>query len=98
MINPDKIIDQAQGYRLADDSDALPLTGPGRWAHLDNGIVLYANDANVVFVQAEESSVALSLMSLAVSKAYEARETASQAFDRLRGELRVITGNLSALA
>lgn len=96
MSLEDKYADQAQGYKAVDDFDALPLSGPGRWAEIPGG-TLYTNDANVLFLRGD-GSVTASAVFQRLDQAYKAGATAAEAFDSLKGEAAVVTGDLSELA
>jgi hypothetical protein len=85
-VNIDKNVDQAQAIRAVDDYDALPLTGPLRWAHIHGGMTLYTNDDNVLFARGDLSTIDASNLFQAMNKLREAGKTASEAFDILRLE------------
>ncbi|AOT24925.1 hypothetical protein PBI_KALPINE_3 [Mycobacterium phage Kalpine] len=94
----DKIVDQAQAIVPADDYDALPLAGPGRWAHVPGGLTLYTNDDTVLFAKGDMSTIESSYLFQAMEKLRLAGKTASQAFDILRLEADAVSGDLSVLA
>lgn len=93
----DKNVDQAQGIVPIDDYEALPLSGPGRWAHPHPGMTLYTNDANVLFLQDDTDSVQASIIFQAMRKLFESGKSATEAFDILRLDAPVTTGDLSEL-
>ena len=96
----DKIEDQANAFEALDDFEALPRSGPGRWAQPYEGVTLYTNDANVLFPLSDgtpEADGTRSLLFQALDKAFQAGETATHAFDRLRNGAPVTTGDLSEL-
>ncbi|ASR86456.1 hypothetical protein SEA_CHANGELING_3 [Mycobacterium phage Changeling] len=97
-MNIDKNVDQAQAIVAADDYDALPLTGPGRWAHVPGGLTLYTNDQNVLFARGDMSSFEASVLFQAMDKLHAAGKTATEAFDILRLESDAVAGDLSELA
>ncbi|QGH78699.1 hypothetical protein SEA_MIKO_4 [Mycobacterium phage Miko] len=94
----DKAVDQAQAIRPVEDYDALPLTGPGRWARIHGGMTLYTNDDNVLFAQGDLSTLEASTLFQAMDKLHAAGKTASEAFDILRLEADAVSGDLSELA
>lgn len=96
----DKILDQARGIQALADFEALPRSGPGRWAVPYQGVTLYTNDANILFPLSDDSPEAdgaRSLLIHALDKAFKAGETATEAFERLRNDATVTTGDLSEL-
>ncbi|WP_237726978.1 hypothetical protein [Rhodococcus jostii] len=97
----DKIASQAQAIEPMDDFEAIPLEGPGRWAHPYEGVTLYTNDDNILFPESDGTPAAngaRSLLLQALDKAFQAGESATSAFDRLRNGAPVTTGDLSELA
>ncbi|EME18759.1 hypothetical protein G419_16198 [Rhodococcus triatomae BKS 15-14] len=89
------------GIRALPDFEALPRTGPGRWAYPYEGVTLYTNDADVLFPLSDgtpEGDGGRSLLIKALDKAFTSGETATEAFDRLRNGAPVTTGDLSELA
>jgi hypothetical protein len=97
----DKVASQAAAIEPMDDFKALPRTGPGRWAEPYPGVTLYTNDTDVLFPESDGTPVAngaCSLLFQALDKAYQAGESATSAFDRLRNGAPVTTGDLSELA
>ncbi|ANA86941.1 hypothetical protein SEA_STROSAHL_3 [Gordonia phage Strosahl] len=99
MIDPEKVESQALGKELVDDFEAGPMTGPGRWAVFPDGTVLYTNDANVLFARhdVEETEVTFDLIH-AACKLYERGETATAAFNLLKADRTVVSGDLATIA
>lgn len=101
MSFQDKIADQAKGIQPLDDFEALPLSGPGRWAYPYKGVTLYTNDGNVLFAESDGTPAAdgaQSLLLQALDKAFRSGESATEAFERLRNGAPVTAGDLSELA
>ncbi|EKF22990.1 hypothetical protein C731_2993 [Mycolicibacterium hassiacum DSM 44199] len=94
----EKAVNQAQAIRPVEGYDALPLSGPGRWAHIHGGMTLYTNDDNVLFVQGGRGTLERSTLFQAMNKLRRAGKTATEAFDILRLEADAISGDLSELA
>ncbi|AFV51155.1 hypothetical protein ST20ES_3 [Mycobacterium phage 20ES] len=94
----DKIEDQSHAIRAVEDYDALPLAGPGRWAHIHGGMTLYTNDANVLFAKGGRGTLDRSTLFQAMEKLRQAGKTASEAFDILRLESDAVSGDLSEIA
>ncbi|MGW8815509.1 hypothetical protein [Gordonia terrae] len=95
----DKVASQALGKELLPDFAALPRTGPGRWVRFPEGTVLYTDDANILFAidDNDETTVLTSNLVVATSRMYEAGKSATEAFEELRGDLPVVSGDLSEL-
>lgn len=91
----DKMLDQARCYKPVPCFQALPLSGPGRWSEIPGGL-LYTNDDNILFLQGNGTNAASDVFQ-AISKAYDAGESATDAFDRFRGEAPAVSGDLSGL-
>ncbi|MFT4125556.1 MAG: hypothetical protein QM662_04925 [Gordonia sp. (in: high G+C Gram-positive bacteria)] len=104
MIHKDKLIDQARGYAPVPSFDALPLTGPGRWALVDpSTLVLYTDDNNILFVKNTvrtpgETHPHLGWWATQVVHAHDAGESATEAFDRLTEGYDVVVGDLAEIA
>lgn len=96
-MNEDKNLNQALAFREVPDYDAFPLEGPGRWARIHGGMVLYTNDDNVLFARGNLSTLEASTLFQVMDKLREAGKTASEAFDILRLESDAVSGDLSQL-
>lgn len=95
----DRVAIEGLGIRPVPSFTALPLEGPGRWAEIEHGLTLYTDDDNILFAKVDYSKRnGFGELIQALRDAYKAGETATQAFDRLRGEAPVVTGDLSELA
>ena len=97
-MNVDKNLNQAAAIRAVEDYDALPLAGPGRWAHIPGNLTLYTNDDNVLFVNGNRNSLEAMNLFQVMEKLRKAGKTASEAFDILRLDSNAISGDLSELA
>lgn len=95
MTNPGKNVDQAQAYRGLPAFAAGPLAGQGRWAHVDDNLVLYTDDHNILFVRG--TSPDLGEWAVEIVAAHDVGETATEAFDRLRGDASAVSGDLANL-
>lgn len=98
MISDDKMAEQAKGYSLVPSFEARPLEGPGRWAVLSDNSVLYTDDENILFARNKESTPLLSQTIVAIDQLYTKGLTATAAFDKLRGSLPAVSGDLSEIA
>lgn len=98
MTLDEKNVDQAQAIRPVEDYDALPVAGPGRWAHIHGGMTLYTNDDNVLFAKGGRGTLERSTLFQAMEKLRQAGKTASEAFDILRLEADAVSGDLSEIA
>ena len=98
MTNVEKNLSQAQAIVPIANFRGRPLAGPGRWAQVAHGLTFYTNDADVLFVRGQVSSVAASILIQEINQAFKAGETASEAFDRLRQGAPVVSGDLSDFA
>lgn len=98
MTLEDKSVDQAQAYRLVASYDALPLAGPGRWAQLSEGLIMYTNDGNILWAVGDMTTNSSSYFAQARHKLFNAGKTASEAFDILRLDAPAVSGDLSSLA
>lgn len=95
MSFDDKIANQAMGIVPLPNFDARPLEGPGRWAEVAPGVILYTDDRNVLFPKGRGEG--FSELIRLIRRAYDSGETATEAFDRLRFGAPVVTGDLSEL-
>lgn len=113
FTNPGKVQLGSGGYRVTNQDDkylaeanacekipnfaARPLSGAGRWALLHNNeTVLFTNDSNILYAEGDGDEAYW--LRIEIDSAYDAGQTATQAFDQLRAGATVITGDLSELA
>ncbi|MFZ2238406.1 MAG: hypothetical protein WAV90_02545 [Gordonia amarae] len=97
MINPDKILSQSQAYEAVPSFTAMPLEGPGRWAHLPEDVILYTDDEDKLFIRYVSYNVTVSDAVQAISRLHDEGLTATEAFDLIRSDAPVITGDLAEL-
>lgn len=92
---------QSDAYEWVPGFKAGPMSGPGRWARFPDGTVLYTDDADVIFAKndvADESPITLLQLVLAIRKLFERGETATAAFNLLKADGRVSSGDLATIA
>ena len=93
----DKYRAESACYELIPNFDARPLAGPGRWALLHNNeTILFTNDDNILYAEGDGDEAYW--LGREIDSAFDAGETATQAFDRLRDGASVTSGDLSELA
>ena len=90
----EKWASESSGYELIPCFDAAPMAGPGRWAFIGDN-VLYTNDSNILFVDGDTDLS--TYMYEEMDKAFAAGKTATETFERLRGNAAVVSGDLSEL-
>lgn len=92
----EKYRSQSACNEMISNFDARPLAGAGRWALLHNNeTTLFTNDDNIPCAEGDGDEAYW--LGIEIDTAFDAGETATQAFDRLRAGATVISGDLSEL-
>lgn len=99
MIDEEKLQDQAQYEWVDEGYEALPLSGPGRWMTYPDGTTIYTDDDTILFVKNDrETPIGTVEAVLAIDKLWHAGKTPTEAFEALRANVPVVSGDLSEIA
>lgn len=85
---------ESNAYEQIACFDAAPMAGAGRWSVI-GGTVLYTNDSNILFADGDTDLATHFYKEM--DAAFAAGKTATETFDRLRGNAAAVSGDLSEI-
>lgn len=99
MMSQDKMDSQAETSFWVDSYKALPLEGPGRWMTYPDGTTIYTDDDTKLFAKnSKGTTLGFVDAIVAIDKLHGQGKTPTEAFEALRANVPVVSGDLSEIA